>query len=177
MIYGAQKPLFETQPEPWSAIERDLKNVAHADILAMNIEASHHLFDLVRSQNYIATECDTQVLRVRLKQIVNISLRFYVTQGDRLIFQFPLVRKSSISDNALYMLGSILHHAYAQGDFSAAEIEVADVGCMPGSKTRAPRIRSVPDSCILDRAALTDRIEEVYDLLRELAGRPSSTPP
>lgn len=169
MIYGAQKPLFGTAAEPWSAVERHLRNTTHADILEMNVEASRHLFDLIRTQGYIATECDPQVLRVRLKQIVNIGLKFYITQGERLIFQFPQPRKSGLSDEALCVLGSIIQHSYAQGDFASAEIEVAQLGCLPGSKQRAPRIRLVPSSSILDRAALTEQIEEIYELLYELA--------
>ena len=176
MIYGAQKPLFEMPPEPWLAIERHLIDTTRPDILDMNLEASRQLFDLIRSQNYIATECDVQVLRVRLKQSVNIGLNFYVTQGERLIFQFPQLRKTTLSENALHMFGSIIHHSYAQGDFASAEIELADIGYLPDSKQRTPRIRRVPSSCILDRSALTERIEEVYDLLRDLAIE-FSTPP
>lgn len=176
MIYGAQKPLFETPPDPWPVVERHLRQTTPSDILDMNLDASQHLFDLVRSQGYIATECDPQVLRVRLKQIVNIGLKFYVTQGERLIFQFPLVRKESLSDLALNILGSIIHHSYAQGDFAGAEIEAADIGCMPSAKQRTPRIREISSSSILGRNELTEQIEEVYELLHELAGRSPGKP-
>ncbi|HJS87764.1 MAG TPA: hypothetical protein VJ779_20110 [Acetobacteraceae bacterium] len=174
MIYGAQKPLFGVPPEPWSAIERHLRATTRPDILEMNLDASRHLFDLVRSQGYIATECDPQVLRVRLKQVVTIGLDFYVTQGERLIFQFPQMRKECLGESALYILGSIVYHTYAQGDFADAEIEIADISCLPRGDERVPRIRPVPASSILDRVALTEQIEEVYDVLSELAGPPSN---
>ncbi len=64
MIYGAQKPMFEMPPEPWAAVERHLRTTTRPDILEMNVGASQHLFDLVRSQGYVATECDPQVLRM-----------------------------------------------------------------------------------------------------------------
>jgi hypothetical protein len=173
MIYGAQKPLFDMPAVPWDDVKRYIETVANADIVDMNIDASKCLFDLVRERRYRATECDPQVLRVRLRQIVNINLPFYITDGERLIFQYPLLRRSYLNDNALVVLCSILHHAYAQDDFSEAETEVADIGCLKQNNERFPRIRSIPRDSILNREALTEQIEEIYDLLRVLAARDS----
>ena len=89
MIYGATPPLLEISPEPWEEVEKHLKATAHPNILDMNLEASRDLFNLVRSEAYVATMCDEQTLRVAFMQVVSIGLRFYVTQGDKLIFQVP----------------------------------------------------------------------------------------
>jgi hypothetical protein len=177
MIYASQKPMFEMPQPTWDEVERYIRKSARPEILDMNLEASRALFDFVRSQEYLATDCDPQALRVRLKNIVPINLSFYVTQGDRLIFQFPLIRKTSLTDDAIRVLGSIIHHAYVQGDYSFGEIEVADISCMPKSDHRAPRIRSIPSSEILDREALTDQIGEVYEILETLAARPPPQAP
>jgi hypothetical protein len=107
MIYNVQKPLFETPPPPWSAVEKYIKHAAAPGIVDMNLDATRCLFDYVRTKNYVATECESQVLRVRLRQVVKIDLDFYVTDGDRLIFQFPFLRRQAISDSALAVLVSI----------------------------------------------------------------------
>ncbi|MDR3533413.1 MAG: hypothetical protein P4L90_23005 [Rhodopila sp.] len=175
MIYGVQKPLFETPAEPWAAVEKHLKATTDPNLLDMNLEASRHLFDLVRPEGYEATECETQVLRVALKQIVYIGLDFYVTRGQRLIFQFPQPRLDSPTDSALLILGSIIHHAYVQGDYAEADVELADVGRVPGARRtdpRSPRIRLVPREDILSLTALTAHIEDVYGILHELGTRP-----
>jgi hypothetical protein len=175
MIYGAQKPLFETPLESWEAIERHLKATADPNVLEMNLDASRHLFDLIRPERYLATECDTQVLRVALKQIVYIGLDFYVTKGDRLIFQYPQPRLESPTEGALLVLGSIIHYAYVQGDYSDADVEVADVGrelTTTRTAPRASRIRPVPRDRVLSLEALTTQIEDVYSILRELSARP-----
>jgi hypothetical protein len=177
MIYASQKPMFEMPPPTWEDVEKFIFKKAHAEIFEMNLEASKCLFDFIRSQNYLATDCEVQALRVRLKNIVPINLPYYITEGDRLIFQFPLLRRSFLADDAVVVLGSIIHHAYVQGDYSTAEIEVADIGCMPNIKYRAPRIRAVHRSEILDREALTEQIDEVYEILRVLASRPPPPSP
>ena len=86
MIYGVQVPLFETPVEPWEAVEKYLRANTDPSVLDMNLKASCLLFNLVRPKGYIATKCDAQVLRVRLKQIVHIGLEYYITQGQKLIF-------------------------------------------------------------------------------------------
>jgi hypothetical protein len=176
MIYAAQGPLLESAPEPWNIIERQIRRLARPDIIDANISASKILFDFIRSQHYVATQCNVQVLRVRLLQVVKIQLGFYVTEGDRLLFQFPIVRRECLDDSAIRVLGSVVHHAYAHGDFVDAEIEIADISCQKGSNERYPRIRPVPRVEIYDRESLTDPIADVYAILAEIATRPPKPP-
>jgi hypothetical protein len=98
MIYGVQKPLFESPIEPWEKIERHLRDNTDPTILDMNLNTSKLLFKLVRTKKYAATEHPEQVLRVGPKQIVPIGLSFYITEGDRLIFQFAHPRIDCLSD-------------------------------------------------------------------------------
>jgi hypothetical protein len=177
MIYASQKPMFDMPPPAWDDVEKFIRKTAHADILRMNLDASRCLFDFVRSLNYQATDCDPQVLRVRLKNVVPINLSFYVTNGERLIFQFPLMRIDRLSDGAITVIGSILHHAYVQGDYSGAEIEIADISRAATTKDRSPRIKTISQDNILDREALTEQIDEVYEILRDLASRPPPPSP
>jgi hypothetical protein len=89
LIYNAQNPLFGTPPEPWESVERFLQAAAKPHVLQMNLQASECLFKLVRVQNYVATKIDAQVLRVGRDRIVPIGLEFYITHGEKVIFQFP----------------------------------------------------------------------------------------
>ena len=137
-----------------------------------------HLFDLIRPKDYAATHCDPQVLRASLKQIVYVGLDYYITEGDRLIFQFPHPRIESLTDDAAVVLGSIVHHAYVQGDYAEADVEIADLGRPLGAKARearAPRVRLIKRDTILGLTDLNARIEEVYAILRDLASRPKTT--
>lgn len=173
IIYGARLPLDDPRLEPWERIEGLLRKHTKPHILDMNIKASRCLFDLIRPLEYDATACDVQVLRVTPTQVVKIDLPFYITQGERLIFQFPHPRSNGLSDHELVVLGSVIHHAYVQGDFSEAHIEVSDLGRAPQARShepRFPRVRPVSADSILDRKALTGQIEEVYALLRMLSG-------
>ncbi len=176
MIYAAQGLLLESAPETWTVIESHLRLVARADILDDNLRVSKELFDFVRSKGYLATQCEIRPLKVSLLQAVNIELNFYITDGDRLIFQFPLVRREALGDAAIQALGSIIHYAYSQGDFASAEIEIADMSCLTGTEERCPRLRSLPRDMILSRPALNDQILEVYAILSEIAKRPPKPP-
>jgi hypothetical protein len=176
MIYAAQGVLLESAPETWTAIETHLRLTARPDILENNVSASKELFDFVRPKNYRATQCETRPLKISLLQTVNIDLSFYITEGEKLIFQFPLVRRECLDDGAIQVLGSIVHHAYAQGDFAAAEIEIADISCLVPGAERHPRLRSVPAGLVLDRPALNEQIEDVYSVLSEIARRPPKPP-
>lgn len=181
MIYGAQIPLFETPLDQWPAIEKFLRETSHPRVLEMNVEASDHLFKLVRPKHYVATKCDEQVLRVGLNQVVPIYLRFYITDGERVIFQFPQPRLDCLTGTESRILGSVIHHAYVIGDFAlaGAEIEIAELGRAEGAKhpePREPRIQLVPRDEIFDLAQLTDQIQDVYTILREIAARPPGKP-
>ena len=169
MIYGVEEPLIHIAPEPWSAIELHIKNICDPRILEMNLTASKLLFDFVRERNYRATYYPVQDFYVGPHRSVPIGISFYVTEGDRLLFHFPHPRHNSLSDRAVQILGSIMYHAYAQGDYENAEIEVIDLGCPPKSKQRQPRIRYIPRDKILDLSKLKEEIQTVYALLWELA--------
>jgi hypothetical protein len=81
-----------------------------------------------------------------------------------------------LDDTAIRVLGSIVHHAHVQGDFSEAEIEIADISCPIRGGERWARVRTVPRNAILGRLALSDEIYDVYALLAEIADRPKKPP-
>jgi hypothetical protein len=173
MIYGVSPTLIHIPPEPWPTIEKNLRSLCHPDILNMNLSASHELFDLVRSQEYSATACDEQVLRVGFNQIVPIGITFYITEADRLIFQFPQPRMDALEYNEAVILGSVVHHAYAQGDYAEAAIEIADLGdpnppVKGKARKREKRIHALAREEILDRDSLTEQVDDVYAILRQL---------
>jgi hypothetical protein len=176
MIYGASSPLIQIPPEPWEEVEKNLKSLCDPDILAMNMSASRELFDLVRSREYSATTCDEQVLRVGFNQIVPIGLTFYVTEGDRLLFQFPQPRMDALTFEEILVLGSVIHYAYAQGDYANAVIEVADLSDPNPPVKGKPRKRDGRICClareeIMGRELLTEQIDDVYAILKELVSK------
>jgi hypothetical protein len=173
MIYAVREPLIYIAPEPWSAIKTHIANLSRPTILNMNLTAARLLFDFIREKDYVATNCPRQDLWIGTYQSVSIGLTFYVTEGDRVIFQFQHPRRESLSPTALVVPGSIMHHAYAHGDFARAEMEVVDLGCPPKSKERLPRVRHIARDQILDLAQLKEQIQDVYNILSELAARRS----
>lgn len=182
LIYCVEQPMFRapmfpTLVLPWEAIEAQIRRLATPHNVARNVEASRALFDLVRPRGYKAYYHDPQVLRVRLLQVVPIDLAFYCLDGTRLLFQFPQPRRQALSDEVVAVMISIIHHAYAVGDYAEADVEIADLGTLPTTDERAPRIRTIPKGDILGREELTAQIAEVYDALRILAERREDTGP
>lgn len=176
MIYGASSPLIQIPPEPWREIEKNLKSLCEPDILDMNMSASRELFELVRSHKYLATTCDEQVLRVGFNQIVPIGLTFYVTEGERLLFQFPQPRMDALVFGEIQVLGSVIHHAYAHGDYAEAAIEVADLSdpnppVKGKPRKREGRVCRLAREEVIGRESLTEQIDDVYTILRELVSK------
>ena len=171
MIYGVREPLIHIPPEPWEAIDEHLRKVCEPKLLKMNLTASKLLFDFVRKRDYNATYHPVQDFYIGPHRSVPIGISYYVTEGDRVLFQFPQPRRDTLSDRAVRILGSIVHHAYVQGDYENAEIEVIDLGCPPKSNKREPRIRPVKRDEIMELSELKKESQGVYDLLFELASK------
>ena len=175
VVYGVQKPLFEMPVEKWESIEESLRRSCRPDLLDMNLLATRALFDLIRPKEYKATECEPQLLRVQLQRAIKIELSYYITDGDRVIFQFFQPRSSTFSDESLTLLGSIIHHAYVVGAYEEAEVEIANL-CAPAPRCpRNPTIVNVPRGDIFGLPELTERINEVYELLGEIALNPKKS--
>lgn len=172
LIYCVEQPLFPTPKFGWSVVEKAVRDAANDYNVESNVEAAKALFDLVRPFDYKAYQHDDQVLRVGLKQVVAIGLEFYIVDGERLVFQYPQPRAQAVFDDevAITMM-SVMHHAYATGDFASAEVEIADVSCEEERGPRVPRLRSLKPGQLLSREELNDHIEKVYAILRELAAR------
>lgn len=172
LVYCVEQHMFPTPKLEWEEIEATLRKVTPAQNVAFNVEASKLLFDLVRPKDYRAYEHEEQVLRVGLKQVVHIGLKFYIVDGDRLVFQFPQPRAQPVfnSDVSTIMM-SIIHHAYATGDYGSADIELADLSAEDVKEDRSPRIRALAKSDVLSLRALNEQIDDVYDVLRALATR------
>jgi hypothetical protein len=176
MIYGASPPLLEISLEPWGEVEKNIRALCDPLILDMNISASRELFNLVRPKGYLATICDEQTLRTGHNQIVPVGLTFYITEGDRLIFQFPQPRLDCLTDSEVVVLASVIFHAYAKGDYADADIEVAELGRAAGAprkcRKRDGRIRLVAKDDIIERNRLGEQVDDVYGILRELVTKP-----
>lgn len=172
-IYSVQGQLIPVAPAPWEQIKSKLEKDTPPENVDRNVGAATELFDLVRPRGYRAFSIDPQDLRVSLLQRVPIGLNYYLVEGDRLLFQYAQPRRAAqFNDDVLSTMGSIIHHAYAFGDYAAAEIEIADLSIPEGGSAREARIRPVRRSDILGRDELNQEIEAVYALLQEIAERP-----
>ena len=80
-----------------------------------------------------------------------------------------------VCPQGLIALGSIIHHAYARGDYSDFDVEVADLGRPHKEAQRCPHIRLIGRDAILALPLLTVEIEDVYSILRELVPPPKRT--
>jgi hypothetical protein len=156
----------------WPQIETVIRKKTPEHNVAINVEAANHLFDLVRPRGYKAYEHDEQRLRTGVKQEVYIGLRFYLVDGERLVFQFPQPRAQPVfNDDVAAVMLSIMHHAYATGDYADADVELADLSAVEPDGDREPRIRTLARGDVLGREELNTQIEAVYEVLRALANR------
>lgn len=172
LIYCVELPMFPAPVLSWREVEKAIRDVANDYNVESNVEAGQALFDLVRPKKYKAYSHDEQVLRVGLKQIVSVGLNFYIVDGDRLVFQFPQPRAQCVFDDhvAITMM-SVMHHAYAVGDFADADVEIADVSCEEEKGPRMPRIRKLEQEDLMSLEELNKEIVDVYEILRGLAAR------
>jgi hypothetical protein len=171
LIYPVTLPLFPTPVLSWKEIENSLRNAAPPHTVEINVDAGKELFDLVRPRGYKAYQHDENVLRIGHNQIVSIGLNFYIVEGDRLAFQYPQPRAQAVFDNYVAaVMMSIIHHAYVFGDYADAEVELADLSAEEPKNPWSPRIRRIGRNEIIGRDELTKEIEDVYAILRALAG-------
>lgn len=165
-IYGVQPPLLELPLEDWPAIERSLRVLAYPEVLERNIQVGRDLFKHAREENYLATSVPPQVFRYG-RGTASIGLDFYLTQGNRLFFQFPHFRSKALADQQAITLCSIISHAYAFGDFSSAEVEIVQFS--KTKRNKYPHIISPATSSLMGRDELSAEIDDVYRVLRDIA--------
>lgn len=165
---GVSEALFEDlPPEPWEKIEARLSEVCKPTDFDNNREISRLLFDHARSGVYRATNIAAVNLRIS-RTTVPMRLDFYVTEGSRLIFQFPHLRRSALSSSHANVLGSLLHISYVQGDFAGAEIEIVSASA-PKNKPRVVTLRTLDPRRFIGREELGIEIDDVYRILEEIA--------
>lgn len=165
-IYGARMPLFDLPPEDWVHIERTLNAITPAAFLQSNLLRGRQLFDHAREEDYEATVVPAQVFRYG-RGTAPIGLNFYLTKGERLLFQFPHFRSLALNAAEGIALCSVIRHAYAVGDFAEADVEI--VQFVKGRRNREPHILCPDRDDLLGRRALNAQIDDVYAILRTLA--------
>lgn len=170
LIYGVELPFDTTGLVPWEKIAAQIRRTAAAHDVERNVEAAKCLFDLVRPAGYKAYPIEPEPLRVATGRKVIIDLPYHLVDGERLVFQFLHARRTRESDSVIRALASMIHHAYAVGDYADAEIEVADLS-QPEKKIkeRGPCIRAVPRADIMSLSELTAEIEDVHGMLLSIA--------
>lgn len=176
-IDGADGPLFADLPaDPWPVIDQALRDACDADVLYDNLTVARMLFDHARKGQYVATNIDRLPLQIGRSK-VQIGLDFYLTQGERLIFQFPHLRAAALTRQHATILGSLVHLGLVTGDYSAADVEIISFAtdpkrrdpAYPDRKLRVPHLQLVERADMWSRAELQEEIDDVYDILWAIA--------
>lgn len=171
-------------PVSRSQIEHYVKASCNGNYEAINVSASLALFDLVRPRGYRAFDHQERVLPLGLKRTASIGLKLELLNADEVIFQFPFPRADRLDDHTVRVMLSVIHHAYAIGDYENAEVEMADLSCEEGNsvtrrerlpKVRSPRIVRLERKNIISTDDLAPEIQSVHDLLLELGDDPDPT--
>lgn len=178
---GAFSPLIpELPPEPWDRIEPDLRLACEPDILADNLEVARLLYDHARAEGYVATHFDPPVLRTG-RSIVPIPINMYLGQGERLIFQFPQLRRTPLTAGQENVIATVIALTCATGDYEPAEVEIVafpPVAAQSRARREGPaaapprretRLLTVGRDRWIPRAELAAEIDDVYAILGRLA--------
>lgn len=177
---GAVAPLIADLPsEPWEKIKRDLIDFCDPEVLADNLELAELIYIHAREEGYQATNYDERVLRTG-RSIVPVPINMFLTQGERLIFQYPHLWRTPLTPEQENVIATIIALVCADGDFAIADIEIVSFladGPPSRRKSRTPAVRpprkarlsTIGRSRFLSREDLQNEIDDVYALLRELA--------
>ena len=167
-IDGADQALIpDLPPDDWPAIDRALRATCDPEALEANLHVGYMLFKHARETGYVATNIDVLPLRIG-RANVSIGINFYLTQGERLIFQFPHLRKSPLSPAQASILGSLISFGFVQGDYAAAEVEIISFAAFARNE-RVTKLIEVPRADMWSREQLESEIDNVYDTLWRIA--------
>ncbi len=169
----------------WDEFEPWLINSCKGEYVDMNVSAARALYDLVRSPGNKAYDHPAQTLPLGKNRSAVIGLKHYVVRDEEAIFQFPYPRRSRLNEEDYELMMSLIHYAYARGDFAAAQIEVADLSCIAASpkrksgeketQPRDPRIIRLNPGRLISMHDLAPEVQNVHDLLLEISEEPDPT--
>lgn len=181
VIYGVERGLDTSPPVGREKLGKYIKSSCKGNDEAINVDAALSLFDLVRPNEYRAFDHQERVLPLGFKRAATIGLKVELLKGDEIIFQFPYPRLDRLDDYTIRVMLSVIHHAYAIGDYENAVVELADLSSELDSLTarrlrlprvRSPRIIRIDRSNIISLDDLAPEVQSVHDLLLELGDEP-----
>lgn len=181
-LYGVTRD-FDPSPRPTSeealsAVRRTCRGKDED----LNLEAARSLLELIGDRPFEAYEHHLpQSLRLGPDNKCFFRLEHYLVRDGKAVFQFPYPRRTRLSDRELDIMLSLIHFAFARGDFEGAEVEVADLSCAVRTirsagvtvrGPRAPRLIRLDPTAVIDRTELQNEIDDVYRVLMELGDEP-----
>jgi hypothetical protein len=162
--------LLELPPPSWSEIERRIQRSAGKFNAEANVQAARLLRDLLSSRHFKSVLTPEQEIHIAPGRVVKIGLNFYLVESDRVIFQFVQPRADArLTDQVARTLMSLVHYAYAVGDFENACIEMADLSARFPGEERMPRFHSLAAGDLMTRSELNEEIDKVHGILFRLA--------
>ena len=178
---GAYSPLIaELPPEPWNRIEPDIRQACQPEHLHDNLEVARLIYDHARGEEYVATHFDPRILPTG-RSIVPVPINIFLAKDERLIFQFPHLRRRALTPSQEDVIATVISITCATGDFEPAEIEIlsfppkdaAKRSKKEGSATAHPprtaRVTPIAHGRLIPRVELAAEIDDVYAILRKLA--------
>lgn len=167
-IYGVELPLVSLPRETWPQIEALIREKARPHEVELNLEVARLLRHLVLQRSFKAYPYDKQFIQVGPGRKVPIDLNYYLVEGEQIIFQYLQPRRDALDDRAALCLASLVHMAYAFGDYRASTVELADLSVTQRGGWREPRFRKFEKKSILAPADLSAEINDVYAIMKKL---------
>lgn len=183
-ILGVQRGLDPTGDMTFEDIKQSLKIVCRKDDLGLNIELAKLLYDYVRPQNWAAyDDHHRNPLYFGVQREIPMNIQHYVVDGDRGAFQFVYPRARELSIDELNICLSLVFYNYVSEDVDFAEFDVEMIdlskprligprGGIGSADKRVPRLHRLSRTDIVDRAALNEEADTIYQFLMEIAEEP-----
>jgi len=174
LIYNAQPPLraMELPPPRWDDVVAKIRRSAGCHNAAANVMCAELLRDLISSRRFQAVQIPEQFIHLAPGRVVRVGLNYYLVEGEEIIFQFFQPRADTrIDSRVARTLMSLVHYAYAFGDFEDAAVEMADLSALCPGSDREPRFHRLRPNELLSRAELNAEIDNVHALLMAMSAK------
>jgi len=178
-IYGVSLGLDPTPPLTGAKLEYAVRKTCEGKDEGMNLSAAFALVDLLSSSSaFSAYHHVERSLPLGTDRRCAFRIEHYLVRDGEAIFQFPYPRRKRLSDHQLHTMMSLIHFAYATGDYSDAAVEIADLSAeqdyiyLDGRREqgpRCPRIVTMPAKGPLSREMLQEEVQNVHDILMRLS--------
>lgn len=184
-IAGVERPLDPGEKLTLSEILRSIKvrsQRGNRDDYAMNKEAASAYFEYIRRVGVTAYDDHPRApLYIAADRRISMRIEHYIVEGGCGSFQFVNPRRTSLEPDEAAIAMSLVHQAYAVGDYADFDVEIVELGPVEtvgprGGRVygdeRCPRSIKLSQLEIRDKAWLDEQANHIYSLLLRIAEDP-----